>query len=423
MRKLVDGNAHPKRFDGKAGMRKGKTRKACLHSICCLGFLGGLIGRFMIRGDRRWLAPFLGAASLPMVFVACKREDPQIRALTEKAAQSDEASRQLRQAWSEQFHRLTLARVQNLHFGTALLLLTGEQKKALEARVRIEKDSSRRGLLREILDKDTELQALSDRLQSLKAALPPPEIAKPNDSHYGLALRFLRSQGQTDAQARKAISRVILSERLAPGFEVYHFYVNGQYGTWVAQGAAAISPVDLVNEPPDDLASERNRVVAMGRRLQRELALLEAQKQGIEQEIATIQAERARFLDGRNQLQSEHDQQVARLNALHYLVGVREALVEKEIIRVPLFGLPASGRNWGDAVFTHDLDLREGHTILFHAQDLGLRQISKVTVVPGSYALDEHYRLTLSLDRQTAIVELLAPPRFKNDKVVFAVED
>jgi hypothetical protein len=361
--------------------------------------------------------------ALPAAYLACKREDPEIRALTEKAAQSETAAQQLRQAWSEQFKRLTLARVQNLHFGTALLLLTGEQKKALEARVRIEKDSSRRALLREILDKDTELQTLSDRLQSLKAALPPAEIAKPNDSHYGLALRFLRARGQTDAQARRAISRVILSERLAPGFEVYHFYVNGQYGTWVAQGAAVISPVDLVNEPPDDLASERNRVVAMGRRLQRELALLEAQKQGIEQEIATIQGERARFLDGRNQLQSENDQQVARLNALHYLVGVRDDLVEKEIIRIPFFGMPASGRNWGDAVFTHDLDLSEGHAILIHAKDLGLRRISKVTIVPGSYALDEHYRLTLSPDCQIATVELLTLPRFKNDKVVFAVED
>jgi hypothetical protein len=44
-------------------------------------------------------------------------------------------------------------------------------------------------------------------------------------------------------------------------------------------------------------------------------------------------------------------------------------------------------------------------------------------VVPGSYVKDEHYKLTISEDKQTATIELLTPTRFKNDKVVFAVTD
>jgi len=44
-------------------------------------------------------------------------------------------------------------------------------------------------------------------------------------------------------------------------------------------------------------------------------------------------------------------------------------------------------------------------------------------VVPGSYLKDEHYKLTISEDKQTATVELITVSRFKNDKVVFAVTD
>jgi hypothetical protein len=369
----------------------------------------------------RLVIPSIAASLLLAAFQACKREDPQIRALTEQAAQADEAAQQLRQAWSAQFKRITLAGIRVSRNATTTLLLTEEQKKALEARVHIEKDSSRLGLFKEILEKEKELQTLGDRLTALKATLPEPEVARPNDSHYGLALRFLKSRGQSEAQARQTLSRVALSERLAPGFEVYHFYVNGQYDTWVAQGRATIAPRDLAVQEPDPLAHQRDAAKANSRRLQKELGLLESQKQGIEQEIAAIQAERQSFLEGRDQLQSENAQQAARLNSLHYLVGIRDTLEGEGIIEVPFFGKDHSGRNWRDAVFTQNLDLRTATTLVIRAQDLGLRHISQVTVVPGSYLADEHYRLTLSADRQTATVELLALPRFKNDKVVFAV--
>jgi hypothetical protein len=374
----------------------------------------------MACSGRRWFGSLLMAATLPTVFLACKREDPQIRALTKRASEADEAAQELRQAWSAQFQRLTLAGVKGVRFDRPMRL-TDDQKRALEARVRIEKDSSRQGLLREILGHEADLQALNDRLAGLKAELPEPEIAAPSDSHYGLAMRFLKSRGQSDAEARIAISRVSLAERLAPGFEVYHFYAHGEYGTWVSQGRALISPRELAGQDPHLLANERDEAVAHGQRLQRELRLLADQKARIEGEIAMIQEERTRFLDGRAQLQSENEQQLARLNSLHYLVGVRDALETEGIIERPLFGRDQSGRNWRDAVFTHNLDLRAGAALFIRAQDLGLRQISKVSVVPGSYTPGEHYRLTLSADRQTATVELLTLQRFKNDKVVFAV--
>jgi hypothetical protein len=351
----------------------------------------------------------------------CKREDPQIRALTERASQADEAAQQLRQAWRDQFRRFSLVGMKPLPPGPLPLQLTPEQRLALEARVRIEKNSSRRALLQEILDQDGEVKAQTERLRGLQAALPAPEVASPHDSHYGLALRFLQGRGQSLEQARKTLSRVALSDRLAPGFEVYHFYVAGEYGTWVSQGRAVATPRELARLEPEPSTAARDQALARGRRLQRELGLLEGQRKLIEQDIAAIQSERAKFLEDRTQLLSENTQQLAQLNSLHYLVGVRDALEAQGVIEVPLLGKDHSGRSWRDGLFTQHLDLRAATSLVIRAQDLGLRQISKVIVVPGSYLADEHYRLTFSADRRSATVDLLDLPRFKNDKVVFAV--
>lgn len=373
----------------------------------------------MGRAGRHWLMP----TSLAAVLLACQREDPQIRALTEQAAQADEAAQQLRRAWSAQFRRLALIGVRDLRLDASPMLLTPAQKRALEARIQVERDSSRRGLLQEILDKEAELQALSDRLMGLKAALPPPEIARANESHYGLALRFLLGRGLTEDAARKMLSHVPLSERMAPGFEIYHFYVHGEYGTWVSQGQAAISPRDLDRREPNPLPRQRDAAVATSRRLQKQLGVLEDQKRQIEREISAIQAERLGFLEGQARLRWENADQLAQLNSLHYRVGVRVALEAEGIIEVPLFGLDHSGPNWRDAAFTSHLDLRTGATLVIRAQELGLKRIGRVIVVPGSYRPGEHYRLTLDPNGQAATVDLLALPRFKNDKVVFAVEE
>lgn len=376
-----------------------------------------------MAGGGRGCCIGLLAASLLAALLACKREDPRIRALTTQAAQADEAARQLRQAWSDQFRRLSVAGIRDLRSGAGPLVLTADQKAALEARVRVEKDSSRRALLQEILDKEGELAALRDRAGTLKEALPAPEIAAPGDRHYDLALRFLMGRGRTETQAREALSHVAISERLAPGSEVYHFYVDGEYGTWVSQGEATLPPRISATPLAGRLAGQRDEALAAGRRLQRELGILQGQKRLIEQEIAAIQAERAGFLEGRASLQSENAQHLADLNSLHYLVGSLEALEREGIIDVPLFGKAHSGRNWTDTAFTRHLDLRAGHRLVLRAQDAGLAQIGKVNLVPGSYLPEEHYRLTLSPDRRTATVELLALSRFRNDKVAFALTE
>lgn len=363
------------------------------------------------------LALALGLASFP----GCKREDPEIVALTKKATHVDEASRQLRQAWRTQYRRLNLLGVKALRPEPVQVLLTTEQKKNLEARLKVERDISRQALIREALEKDVEIRALTETLEHLKNELPDPEIVSRNESHYGLALRFLRRQGRSNSEAKALLSRATLHDRIAPGFEIYHFFRNGVYSAWVAQGSADFSPQDLARPDWEMLEARRDERLDENARLKRELQRLKGQKLDTEQEIDALKIEHRHLADGAAGLQEDNATQLARLNSMHYLVGVRDALRDSGIIETPLFDKERSGRSWRDRLFTQSLDLRHGQTLQFPAQAFGLKRIGKVVVVPGSYIKDEHYRVTLSPDGQWASVELLSLERFRNDKVVFAL--
>ena len=372
---------------------------------------------------RTTLALALTAASILMVSTACKREDPQIRELTQKAAEADKASQQLNQAGTEQQKKLAQAGINDIRPNAETLQLSPEQKKALEERIKNEKNSSYQAILQEVLDKDKEIKELNTKLAKLKSDLPKPDVARPNDSHYGMALRFLKKKGVSEAEAKKLVSRVAILEKLAPGFEVYHFYANGTYGTWVAQGKSKISPNDLVRQEREKVEGERDEAVAQNEKLQEEVTDLDSQKKKIEEEIVGLRSERTNLIDERAKLQSDNAVQVASLNSLHYVVGKRDTLKAEGVIEIPVFAKDRAGKNWRDEVFSQSLDLRSAKTITIKAADLGLKKIGKVNVVPGSYLKDEHYKLTLSEDKQTATIELITVSRFKNDKVVFAVTD
>ncbi len=372
---------------------------------------------------RPTLALALMAASILMVSTACKREDPQIRELTQKAAEADKTSQQLNQAGTDQEKKLAQAGVNDIKPNAETLQLTDEQKKALEERIKNEKNSSYQALLQEVLDKDKDIKDLNTKLAKLKADLPKPDVAKANDSHYGMALRFLKRKGVSDADAKRMVSRVAILEKLAPGFEVYNFYANGTYGTWVSQGKAKISPNDLMRQEREKVEGERDEAVAQNDKLQEEVLDLESQKKKITEEIATLQTERGNLIEERTKLQADNAGQLAKLNSLHYVVGKRDTLKTEGVIEIPIFAKDRAGKNWRDEVFTESLDLRSGKTITIKAADLGLKKIAKVNVVPGSYLKDEHYKLTISEDKQTATIELITVNRFKNDKVVFAVTD
>jgi hypothetical protein len=375
----------------------------------------------------RFTRHFLGALAVTMLVLspACKKsgQDKEITNLQEKAAELDKLSQQANVAGSDQNRKLKEAGVNDVRPNTETMQLTEEQKKALEERIKNEKNSSYQALLQEVLDKDKEIKELNGKISKLRAVLPKPDIARANDSHYGMAMRFLKRKGVPEEKAKKLISRVLIMDKLAPGFEVYHFYNNGVYGTWVSQGKAAISPTALQAEEKAKIEGERDTAVAQGEKLQEELADLNAQKEKVAAELAALQTEKANMIKELEGMAATNEAQKAKLNSLHYVVGERKGLEKRGIIVVPIFARDRAGSNWNDGVFNRSLDLRSHDTITLTAAEAGVAHIGKISVVPGSLEKDKHYTVVISPDKTTATIKLLAKDRFKNEKVVFAVAD
>jgi hypothetical protein len=377
--------------------------------------------------SNRFFRFFLGAVTVAalMLAPACRRsgEDKEIRDLSQKAAELDKLSQEANTAGNDQTRKLKEAGVNDVRPNAATLQLTEEQKQALEDRIKAEKNSSYQALLQEVLDKDKELKTLNEKIARLRGVLPRPDVAKANDSHYGLAMRFLRKKGVQEDKAKALIARVLIMDKLAPGFEVYHFYNNGVYGSWVAQGRAAVSPTELQAGEKAKIEGERDAANEKSAKLGEALADLNAQKAKISAEIDALRVEKTNMIKDIEALSATNEAQKAKLNAVHYVVGNRKALEKDGVIVVPVFAKDRAGRNWSDGVFTQSMDLRSKDTITLTAAEAGLQKIAKVSVIPGSLEKDKHYSLVLSEDRTTATVKILVKDRFINEKVVFALAD
>jgi hypothetical protein len=253
--------------------------------------------------------------------------------------------------------------------------------------------------------------------------LPRPEVAGPDDSHYGLAMRFLRKKGVGEEKAKMLIAKVLILDKMEPGFEVYHFYANGVYGTWVAQGKADISPTQLQADDRAKVTGERDAANQKAEDLQARIVDLNTEAEKIAADVDALRAEKTQLTAQLTELSAANQAQQSMLNSVHYLVGSRKTLVHDGVIVVPVFARDRAGANWNDESFTKSADLRAEDSVTFSAADAGLNKIGKVDVVPGSLEQGKHYILTLNEDRTVATVKFLAKDRFRNEKVVFALAD
>lgn len=375
----------------------------------------------MFKFTRHALAAGIAAAVL--VLPGCNRENAKIKEQMQQAAQADTAQQQIQAAGQQQQEALKKAGVTDLQPNPDTMQLTDEQRKTLEDRIKNEKNSSYQALLQEVIDKDKQIKDMNQKLDKLKSELPKPDVARSNDSHYGLAMRFLQKQGVSKADAKKLVDNVNIMDKLAPGMEVYHFYSNGVYGTWVAKGHAKISPSQLNREERAKIEGERDTALAQNEKLQEEVSDLATQKEQLTADVAALSEEKSTLTTQIDDLTTLSEKQKSDLNSLHYLVGNRKELEKQGIIIIPVFAKDRAGAKWANEAFDKEVDLRSNDSLTFSAADAGVAKIGKVSVVPGSLVKDQHYSLTIAPDKQSATVKLLDKNRFMNDKVVFAVSE
>lgn len=305
--------------------------------------------------------------------------------------------------------------------GMSAMGLTEEQAQLLANRVAQEKDLSYRGMLQEVIDISSEMEKLRTELGEVKSRLRPPVVAQKGDTHLAVCLKFLTEDiGMNEDDALALIEKEALVPELLPGFEVWNYYGEGIFGTFVTQGQAKITPNELARATKRKIDAERQTLIQERNQKQSEVDDLEARKAELQQQIRSLEEERAAMMQQVAVMASSNDSLAKELNSLKYHIGTFRDLEKAGAIRKPALGK----WNTGDieaVQHTGSLDLRRDSRIVINASSLGLDKVDRILVFPRYFSEETDYKVELSSDRKSATVVFVKPTKFNLSRLVIAV--
>ncbi len=297
--------------------------------------------------------------------------------------------------------------------------LSEGQAALLQTMLSNEDDISLKGLLQQIIDTRDNINDLEDEIDALKRELPTPDIVSRGDSHLALAADYLvKNHGLSQKEAERLAQRSLLTNNIAPGMEVWHFYADGVYGTTVTQGTARVSPFFLNIREKRKLREERDEALALAASLEAEITVLEATRDQLRDDLDRTIAERDDFRYERDILQEDKDELVEEDESVFFYVDTARRLREKDILA------PAGMRlkDWRKDLFTQSMDLRSQSSLKVYAEDFGVRRLNKVVLLPRDRFKEKtDYQIEYGDGNQTATIYLDNIDRFKNDAFVVAL--
>ncbi len=293
--------------------------------------------------------------------------------------------------------------------------LGAAEKELLEQRIAAEKNISIKSLLGDILVKKQDINDLQQRIRDIEAFLPRPHIAQKGESHYEIAMDFLvNEKGLEKEKAAETLARTALFEELAQGFKIWNFYTGEEYGTSVTQGDAAVSPNYFVYRAKKKLIQERDRMTSERDVLAANLQTMESEQEQVMNHLDRVSMEKESLAAQVTELDTQ-------VNSVFYLLDSRENLEKKGIIHAKFLG-SAKLKDVSPDVFDRSLDLSTGSQLVIHAADLGMEKIKDISLYPRFYKEGDSYKVLITPDRTQARVTLLAPAKFKSERVVIAVK-
>ncbi len=300
--------------------------------------------------------------------------------------------------------------------------LTPDQKKLLEEKIRGEKEVSVQSMLQDILDKNQEIGQMQERVQQLEALLPRPHLVEKGENHYQIAMNFLLNEkGIPKKQAMKLIERTALFEPLIPGFKVWNFYSGEEYGTFVTQGSAAISPNQIQRRVKQELVDARDQAVSARDRLQIEIKELESRRAELVNQLDLLNQEKNAMLNTIGQLNDQNKTLETSVNSLHYILDSRRNLEKKQILKRGFLRAPKL-QSLPPEAFTLAIDLRQTTRIEIKAASLGLSRIRDVVLYPNFLRRGQEYEVEIAKDNQSATLIVRDSKKLRNEQVVIAVE-
>ncbi len=303
-----------------------------------------------------------------------------------------------------------------------IMNLSPEQKKVLEEKIKNEKDVSIKSLLQDILDKNSDIQNLNARVQELETLLPKPHLVEKGENHYQIAMNvLLNEKGVDKARAMELVERTALFEPVVPGFKIWNFYAEDEYGTFITQGTAPISPNQIQRKVKKELVDAKDKAIAEKDKLQSDINEMEARRAELISQLDLLSQEKQNMLVKMTDLNQQNQVMQAALNSVYYALDLRKALVEKGIIKGGF--LRSTKLQKVDAtLFDKSLDLRGEPKITVAAADFQLGKIKDITVYPSFFKADVDYKIEFDEARQNAVITILDTKKFMSEQIAIAVE-
>ncbi len=298
--------------------------------------------------------------------------------------------------------------------------LTEGQASLLRTMLANEQDVSLKGLLQSLLDTQESIADLENEIDELKSQLPTPDTVSRGDSHLGLAADYLtKNHGLDPKEADRLARRSLLTDNLAPGMEVWHFYTDGVYATTVTQGSAKVSPYFLNVRAMRKLKTERDDAMALAASLEAEITVLEATRDQLRADLSSLQVRHEDLKVERDILMEDKAALVEQDETVWFHIDTRRSLRQKDIIT------PAGIRlkDWRPELFTEKLDLREYDSIEMYASDFGARRIRGIKLLPdGMWQEGRDYDVKITDSGSKATLVLDSIDRFKNEAFVVVLK-
>jgi hypothetical protein len=303
-----------------------------------------------------------------------------------------------------------------------IMNLSPEQKKVLEEKIKSEKDVSIKSLLQDILDKNNDIQNLNARLQELEAMLPKPHIVEKGENHYQIAMNFLLNEKGVDkTRAMELVERTALFEPIIPGFKVWNFFAEDEYGTFITQGTAPISPNQIQRKVKKELVDAKDKAIFEKEQLQSDITEMEARRNELISQLDLLSQEKQNMLGKMSDLNEQNQEMQTALNSVYFAIDLPKNLTQKGIIKGG-FLRSTKLQKVDFTMFDRSLDLRGEPKITAIAADFQLSRIKGVTIYPSYFKLDTDYKVELDEAGQNATIIILDVKKFKSEKIAIALE-
>jgi hypothetical protein len=299
--------------------------------------------------------------------------------------------------------------------------LSDEEKKILENKIINQKDVSIESLLKDILNKNNEISRLKIEMEKREALLPKAHIVTGEETHYQIALDFLMNEKKVERErALKLVEETILFAPLIPGFRVWNFYSGDEFGTFVTQGTAYVSPIEFRKSPETYLNDLEEKLTT-------KINNLRSVKDQLEFQINNLRYEKKEMIKKLSYLGIRNIELQKDLNSLFYTVDSEENLIKRGIIiKSKILGIvrlgPPKLKEILPRYFDQQIDLREKNIIEINVRQLKLKKIKKITLHPRFYKRGSDYEVKIEEDKLEAAITILAVDKFRGERIVISIE-